>query len=93
MNELEQMKKAKVEYERICSIFDIFMKEHTNSNINEIDDDYEGMSRTPVNNMATIEIKTIEDVIQWKELENKRSEYHKKFVDLYIKAKQKGLIQ
>jgi hypothetical protein len=43
--------------------------------------------------MATIEIKTIEDVIQMKELENKRSEYHKKFVDLYIKAKQKKLIQ
>lgn len=93
MNELEEMKAAKAEYERICRIHEEFVKEHTtNSEQNPVDECSNVMSRSSFDNMATVEIKTIEDVVQWKELENKRNEYHKKFVDLYMKAKQKGLI-
>jgi hypothetical protein len=93
MNELEEMKLAKAEYERVCKIHAEFIKEHTtNSNQNEIEECHNVMTRSSFDNMATIEIKTLEDIIQWKEIENKRTEYHKKFVDLYQKAKQKGLI-
>jgi beta-galactosidase beta subunit len=93
MNELEEMKSAKAEYDRICQIHEDFIKEHTNQTHSDVDAVSNMMSRSSIENMSTIEIKTIEDVIQWKEIENKRLEYHKKYVDLYIKAKQKGLIQ
>jgi hypothetical protein len=94
MNKLEEMRLAQAEYERICKIYDEFVKEHTTNSKSSNNDDYGGMTRSSLENseINRYQLKTIEDIVQLKELDNKRMEYYKKFVDLYSKAKQKGLI-
>jgi hypothetical protein len=90
---MTELEKVKSELDHIIKLYDDFIKDHTTESEpmlkKDSDDSSNIMSRSTLESsgMTNIQLNTIEDVIQLKELDNKRNELHRKWVELLSKSR------